>query len=410
MSLQSHTRLDYLDAVRAFALILGIIFHASLSFMPIFIGWAVMDISTSNVIGVFALVSHSFRMELFFLIAGFFAHMKFHQQGATSFFQLRIVRIGIPFTIGWIILRPLLVSGWVMGAESMQGDVNVLPALTNGFTMFESLEGMTKDLLVGTHLWFLYYLLIISVSVVVLRYFIELNSAVKHNILMFSDNVIAKLCYSRFAILLLAIPTVCCLWFMNHWGVDTADKSLLPHIPVSLLYGGFFTFGWLMHRQSALIEQFARLTWSKVILCFSAIIASVILSSFEMSLAHPQYMLIKASYLFSYAVMMWSLVSLAIGACKQLFKQSNKVLRYIADASYWLYLIHLPIVIWLQIAFAELPFHWAIKLTSICLITLIVSLILYDVFVRATFVGATLNGKKLNRVLFTRQDKLRGHT
>jgi len=407
MSLHSYTRLDYLDAVRAFALILGIIFHASLSFMPIFIGWAVMDISTSNVIGIFALVSHSFRMELFFLIAGFFAHMKFHQQGAVAFFQLRIVRIGIPFIIGWIILRPLLVSGWVMGAESMQGNVNVLPALTNAFTMFESLAGMTKFLLVGTHLWFLYYLLIISVSVVVLRYFIELNSAVKHNILMFSDNVIAKLCYSRFAILLLAIPTVWCLWFMDHWGVDTADKSLLPHIPVSLLYGGFFTFGWLMHRQSELMEQFARLTWSKVILCLSAIIGSVILSSFEMSLAHPQYTLLKAGYLFSYAIMMWTLVSLTIGCCKGLFKKSNKVLRYIADASYWLYLIHLPIVIWLQIAFAELLFHWGIKLVAICSLTFFISIVIYDVFVRSTFVGATLNGKKRKRVIFTRQIKIR---
>ena len=77
---QSDARLDYLDAVRSFALILGVIFHASLSFMPIFIGWAVMDISTSNMVSTFLLINHSFRMELFFLIAGFFSHMKFHQQ------------------------------------------------------------------------------------------------------------------------------------------------------------------------------------------------------------------------------------------------------------------------------------------------------------------------------------------
>lgn len=407
MPLQTNTRLDYLDAVRAFALILGIIFHASLSFMPTFIGWAVMDISTSNVVGIFALISHSFRMELFFLIAGFFAHMQFHKQGRKAFFELRLVRIGIPLFIGWLILRPFLISGWVMGAESMQGDVNILAGLINGFAIFESVDNLTKDFLVGTHLWFLYYLLLISLSVVVIRYFIGLNSFVKHKALMFSDKVIAKFCNSKFAILIIAIPTTCCLWFMDHWGMDTPDKSLLPHIPILLVYGGFFMIGWLMHRQSALIDQFARVTWVKGFLCIFAIIASLSLFSFEMSLAHPQYMLIKASYLFSYAVMMWTLVSLSIGACKLLFKHSNKVLRYISDASYWLYLIHLPIVIWLQIAFAELPMHWAIKLTSICFITFIVSLILYDVFVRATFVGATLNGKKQPRVLFTRQVKVR---
>ena len=68
-----NSRLNYLDAVRAFALLLGIVFHASLSFVPVFIGWAVMDISTSSSILGFILVSHSFRMELFFLIAGFSA-------------------------------------------------------------------------------------------------------------------------------------------------------------------------------------------------------------------------------------------------------------------------------------------------------------------------------------------------
>ena len=66
---ENNIRLDYLDAVRSFALILGVIFHSSLSFMPVFIGWAVMDISTSGFVSIFMMIIHSFRMELFFQIA-----------------------------------------------------------------------------------------------------------------------------------------------------------------------------------------------------------------------------------------------------------------------------------------------------------------------------------------------------
>ena len=66
-------RLDYLDATRAFALLLGVVFHAVFSFSPYFMGWAVQDISTSPRVTDFFLVSHSFRMELFFLLAGFFS-------------------------------------------------------------------------------------------------------------------------------------------------------------------------------------------------------------------------------------------------------------------------------------------------------------------------------------------------
>ena len=184
--------------------------------------------------------------------------------------------------------------------------------------------------------------------------------------------------------------------------MDTPDKSLMPHIPVALLYGGFFLFGWLIHRQTALIEQFARITWSKILLSISSIIAVIILSNYESNLTHSQYALLKVSFKLSYAIMMWSLVMLTIGACKHLIKRESKTMRYLADASYWLYLIHLPIVIWLQIAFAELPLHWAIKLISICVITITISLVLYDVFVRSTFIGKVLNGKQKTRVLFNK--------
>jgi glucan biosynthesis protein C len=402
MQPQTNNRLDYLDAVRAFALILGIVFHASLSYLPIFIGWAVMDISTSHVVSIFALVSHSFRLELFFLIAGFFSHMTFHQLGLEAFFKSRLVRIAIPFIIGWFALRPLLASGWVMGAESMRGDVNILAALTNGFA---SLGSIPEGFLVGTHLWFLYYLLLISASVVLLRYFIGLNKSVKQYLTHLADNVIAWLCRSPSAILIIAVPTACCLWFMEHWGMDTADKSLIPHIPVSLVYGGFFLFGWLLHRQPTLMEQFARLSWGKLLVCIAAAVGAVILSQFEMNSGHSQYGLFKASFILCYAIMMWSLVSLSIGACKHLFKRPSKKVRYIADASYWLYLIHLPIVVWLQTAFAELPFHWSIKLFSVCALTLIISIILYDAFVRSTFIGATLNGKRRANVLFRRKNQ-----
>lgn len=149
MTSQKTSRLDYLDATRAFALILGIIFHASISFMPIFIGWAVMDISTSSIVPTFMMISHSFRLALFFLIAGFFSHMKFHIEGVQLFLKSRIVRIVIPFIIGWLVLRPMLVSAWIMGAESMRGEANILNAIKTGCA---SLGDLPKDLLIGTHL------------------------------------------------------------------------------------------------------------------------------------------------------------------------------------------------------------------------------------------------------------------
>ena len=70
-------RLHALDAVRGFALLLGVAFHAALSFMP---GWppgiwAMNDNSPSQFLSDAAFVTHIFRMSLFFFIAGYFGRL-----------------------------------------------------------------------------------------------------------------------------------------------------------------------------------------------------------------------------------------------------------------------------------------------------------------------------------------------
>lgn len=394
-------RLDYLDAARAFALLLGIVFHASLSFMPMFIGWAVMDVSTSSIVSVFVMVAHSFRMELFFLIAGFFSHMSLHSHGMSNFLGSRALRIAVPCAVGWFLLRPLLVSGWVMGGESMRGEVNVPGGLMAGFS---SLAKLPSDLFVGTHLWFLYYLLMISALVILLRYLLgyllRSYKPLEQNLLRMADVSMVWMSTSKVAILALATPTAVCLWFMSHWSVDTPDKSLVPHYPALLIYGGFFQFGWLLHRQAALMEQFSRLTWNKLLLCLLGLVVTGWIYTLSVKLSHPHYNLWKAAFVFCHAITMWLLVALTIGLFKRFFDRPSQTMRYLADSSYWLYLIHLPIVIFLQIAVAELGWHWSLKLIGISLTTIVLSILIYDAFVRSTVIGRVLNGKRKPRSIF----------
>lgn len=397
-----NNRLDYLDAVRAFALLLGIVFHASMSFMPFFIGWAVMDTSTSSLVSQFMLISHSFRMELFFLIAGYFSHMTFHRKGAGAFINSRLIRIAIPFVVGWFLLKPLVISGWAMGAESMRGEVNILNGLKVGV---QNVIQSPNEFLTGSHLWFLYYLLLITAMALALRGVTIPGSKLYSRATKWVDQVTAWLAASRCSWLALSGPTAGCLWFMSNWGMDTPDKSLVPHVPVLCVYGGFFVFGWLLHRQPELIERFARLTLGRVAICVGSVGATIFFSRYQAQLGHPNIGLLHAGFAVSYAMMMWSLVCVTIGLFKKLFNKPSKVVRYLADSSYWLYLIHLPIVIWLQIAFAEMPFDWALKLIAISLLTVGISLVLYDLFVRPTLIGKTLNGRRNERMLFTRRSK-----
>jgi peptidoglycan/LPS O-acetylase OafA/YrhL len=396
----SHTadnsRLDYLDATRAFALVLGIVFHACLSFMPVFMGWAVQDVSTSPLVTMFMTVSHSFRMEAFFLLAGFFSHLTFHRKGAGEFVRSRVLRIVVPFVIGWFILRPLVISGWIMGSASLRGDVDVWAGLLGGF---QTLSTLPAGIFAGSHLWFLYYVVLITTLVLAMRGLVTATGSWQGAMVRRADAVVAWLANSPVSLVILAVPTAAALWFMSFWGMDTPDRSLLPHLPALVIYGGFFVLGWMLSRQRELISQFARLATQRWILAGLGIVAILLLGEIERDPGHPHYIAAHMAYAFGYALTMWSLVFLTIGVFHKLCPRPNAFVRYVADSSYWMYLIHLPVVVWLQVAVAELPLHWSFKLAFVSTMTIAIALLTYDLFVRSTVIGWVLNGRRRDRAM-----------
>ena len=85
-------RLHGLDALRAGALLLGVVLHASLSFFPEQM-WIVADDSRSVGAAWLFFAIHLFRMTAFFLIAGLFAHMMLARKGWFGFAKDRVIRI-----------------------------------------------------------------------------------------------------------------------------------------------------------------------------------------------------------------------------------------------------------------------------------------------------------------------------
>ena len=94
-------RLHGLDALRAGALLLGVVLHASLSFFPQQI-WIVADDSRSIGAAWLFFAIHLFRMTAFFLIAGLFAHRMLARRGWIAFAKDRVVRIAGPLAVFWL--------------------------------------------------------------------------------------------------------------------------------------------------------------------------------------------------------------------------------------------------------------------------------------------------------------------
>jgi peptidoglycan/LPS O-acetylase OafA/YrhL len=63
----------------------------------------------------------------------------------------------------------------------------------------------------------------------------------------------------------------------------------------------------------------------------------------------------------TYALAIWTWTFAAIGMALKFLSNHSPARRYIADSSYWIYLIHLPLVIFLQAAVSRLDWHWSVK-------------------------------------------------
>lgn len=94
------------------------------------------------------------------------------------------------------------------------------------------------------------------------------------------------------------------------------------------------------------------------------------------------------------AVFAWLMTFGTIGLSRRLLSRESKMLRYISDSSYWLYLIHLPLVILAQWLVRDLPFPAFFKFTSIIVVSSAFLLLTYEYGVRYTLIGRLLNGSR----------------
>jgi surface polysaccharide O-acyltransferase-like enzyme len=126
-----------LDAVRAFAMLLGIALHAGLSFSTI--PWIVQDSRQSEWFSLFFEAVHGFRMPLFFLVSGFFTAMLWRRRGLRSLLKQRAMRILLPLVLGALTIIPAtnVVSFWAMTSalkrpQSPSDDGTLIAAVKKG--------------------------------------------------------------------------------------------------------------------------------------------------------------------------------------------------------------------------------------------------------------------------------------
>jgi glucan biosynthesis protein C len=389
-------RLHALDAVRAGALLLGVILHATMSFLPGQQVWMVRD-EPSATLGVLFFVPHIFRMSLFFLIAGFFARMSFHRRGFGSFVLDRLKRIAVPLVVFWPILFGSIVAIFVWGVTRQWGP--------EAAQAIPQPEGSILETFPLTHLWFLYVLLLfyaVALAACGLVTAIDRDLRLRGAI----DKVVKALVRSGLAPLALAAPTTVALYLRKPWlmwlGVPSPDHGLIPNAPALAAFGAAFGFGWLLQRQMPELRVLERrwLPHLAAALGLSALYAwaagvTVTLDPSSQAAAHDPTLRFMLAACYPLATWAWTLG--LIGLAMRFLSGPSPAIRYVADSSYWIYLIHLPIIMVAQVLLFPLALPALAKFALVLATTLPLMLLSYHLMVRYSFLGALLNGKRRER-------------
>jgi peptidoglycan/LPS O-acetylase OafA/YrhL len=379
-----------LDAVRGGALLLGIAFHATMSFIPGPQIWIVADNARSVALSVTFFVLHIFRMTTFFLIAGFFAHLMFHRRGLGGFLGDRLKRILVPLLVGWPILFAaiLAVSIWA----AMQANGGHLP------------KPPPPDPRPGafplTHLWFLYVLLEFYVAILLIRGAVALIDRAG-DLRAGADRAFARVLRHPLSPILLAAPLFAALWAEPVWlawfGVPTPDYSLITNIPAWTGFGFAFAFGWMLNRQPDLMGVWERRWAFNLVIAIAATAGCLAILGPVPVVVPAKHDATRLGYAACYALAVWTWTFAIIGLALRFLSGHSPARRYVADASYWLYLIHLPLVMALQVGVSRLDWPWFAKYALILGIALPLMLLSYHWLVRYTFIGAILNGRRRRR-------------
>ncbi|MEQ1902885.1 MAG: acyltransferase family protein [Pirellulaceae bacterium] len=374
-------RVHYLDNLRALAMLLGLYLHGALAYAePSRSIWLASNPNGSIAIDASIWWIHLFRMSVFYLLSGYFAKLVIERKGLKKFIHNRAIRVALPFILFYPVLMIAMTIMIVFAVAYVKEPEGLLQLIVSASRNPESAGSSPWSTM---HLWFLYYLLMFSLIAVVVCHWKWLKL----------DGLFRR------TWLLVLTPLALVPGVIGGGAPVAAPESFIPTWWPFLFYGLFYFAGWQLVGREELLDRIQTGFWPLVILGAVLYVPYYqLLPVLDVNLIQQgKYPLTGALYLVecvltAYLSATWTIIALLAG--QRFLSASNPWLKFFADSSYWVYLIHLPVIIFLQTLLipAEIPV-WG-KLLFVLVASWLFCSATYVVFVRYTPVGWMLNGKR----------------
>ena len=435
------TRYHGLDALRGFAMILGVVIHASMFYVEgigASLGYEMTGKvpPSSSVIGGLFLFIHLWRMPFFFLLAGFFTRLMIQKRGVRKLLSNRFVRIFIPLIIGMTIYNLL---------------------------EFDKLTSGNMH-----HLWFLRDLLLMYLIASLISY-INRKTGFLTQLLSQIDGLFS----SPKNLLWLTVIILPISFSAKIFGIYNSILTIIflppgPFFSFGLL---FFFIGWFLHRNPHLLSALSK-HWKiylSVGVVFFVVLASCLtisgnftkkaendritekqakvlfedyelvidgmlkdgkitqeqaderIKSYRLDLGakiqsseglseaesemvelYALLFVIPAGILSPFATFL--IILGFIGGAEIFFQKKRAWVRYLVDASYWIYIVHLFIVFAIaEIILSDTELHPILAVFINVSVSMLICIVTYHIFVRHTPIGWVLNGRIFRPFWFSKK-------
>ena len=374
---QGSARLVYMDNLRALAMLAGLFFHAALAFSPMAnTFWLSADRQNHWLFDLFAWFSHLFRMPVFFAMAGFFCALLLKKSGPGRFAKNRLTRVALPLLLFLPLLHLAMQQVITFALVHVQNQSPLLGWLETMMALPEP-SAMPMSTL---HLWFLYHLL-----------FLYLLTYAAHILLSAKIiNWFSSLKPGRL-ILLLIVAVLPALYAVP--APFPAPEWIFPALWALWFYGVFFVLGYGFFARPGLIEQFEpRLPYYLGIglLCYALYYALLPVSVLPEQATHGLSKLLVTAL---EAICCVLLTISAILYAKRYLNSNSQFMRYLSKVSYWVYIVHLPLLFFIQFLLMDFSWHMSLKFVVSCGATLVISMVSFHVLVSRTYLARLLVSK-----------------
>jgi glucans biosynthesis protein C len=371
---ESTERVFALDALRGIMMLLGIVLHAASTYAnkSSWSVWRVKDPNNNLFFKTIVEFIHSFRMPVFFVVAGFFCALLYYKKSPFDMIKNRFNRIVLPFLAGVLVIWPLTLMAIVFSNSAFDG---------LGVPFMESLKKASFLPFNMAHLWFLYFLAILAGLLWILATVFKKKNSFTILFIKCTSYVLNNF-WLRLTIF--SIFYIVCLFIMGTEGIVTST-TWLPKPIVLLFYFVLFATGWMIYKTRSL-DNISSYSISQLIVAITLFLVSAFSPWPNEEWSHTLKQIFTAIYgpLFIFGF---------LGFFVTYFNSYSQRLGYLMEASYWVYIVHLPIVIFIPGLMAETGLSVLTKFAVTLLATSIICLISYKYFVRSTFIGLFLSGK-----------------